>query len=333
MKRIFLSGFCLLFSSWIMGQQFPQFTQFMQTGNVFNPAMTGISKYTDVRMGYRKQWAGLPNSPSTFFASGSGQFGIVEPSLSLPVRGRLASQFQTEKPPVKAGPKHSLGGFIMADRAGQVSFNTGNLAYALHIPIKEEVTLALGAGVSVMQSSLDRDGFNVDVRVDPGVGTGMNSRVNPDVSLGAFLYGKKFFAGYSATQLLRNEIFSLSDNNTVIGKQRVHHYGVLGAKFALGADWSVVPSFMVKYTDGAPASLDANFRVNYREAFWFGPAFRNGDAFSVLAGMHLSDFISLSYSYDYTYSKLNFASNGSHEVILGLRLVRSGANPTRPTLW
>jgi type IX secretion system PorP/SprF family membrane protein len=118
-----------------------------------------------------------------------------------------------------------------------------------------------------------------------------------------------------------------------VGKQKVHHYGFLGVKFDLSDDWHAVPSVMTKYVNGAPVSVDFNVRMGYKELLWFGPAFRNQDAFSVFAGANLSNFVSLSYAYDNTYSKLNTASNGSHEVILGLRLVRSGADSSRPTMW
>lgn len=330
MKKILSSGF-LMFSCYLaLAQQTPQFTQYMQTGNVLNPALTGINKYTDFKLGYRKQWYGISNAPSTLFASISGQFGNGEPTLSLPIRGRLASQFQTTKPEPKKGPKHSLGGYILADQTSPTSLNMANISYALHIPFGEKTNLSLGAGASVSQTTLDREKVNVKDKV---IGTGSNSKVNPDLSLGAFLHSDRFFIGYSANQMLQNKIYTLGDDNTIVGKQRMHHYAMAGGLFHLGPIWSIVPSAMVKYVDGAKASLDGNIRVNYKDVFWFGPAFRSDDAVSGLFGAHLSNFLSLSYAYDYTYSKLNNASNGSHEVILSLRLVRSGSKIARPLIW
>jgi type IX secretion system PorP/SprF family membrane protein len=333
MKRILFAGFGLVLSTLALGQQAPQFTQFMQAGAVYNPAFTGINPYADFKLGFRKQWMGIPNAPTTLFASFSGQFGTVEPTLSLPVRGRLASQFVTEKPKAKVGPKHALGGYIIADQTSPTSLNVGNLSYAVHIPLNEDLKLSVGAGLSVTQSSLNRDKLNVDLRQDPGIGTGVSSKLNPDFNAGFLMHGKSFFAGYSANYLMRNEIYSLSDNKTLVGQQKVHHYGLLGYKFAFNSDWYAVPGVLVKYVDGAPASMDVNIRMGYKELLWFGPSFRNQDAISVFAGFHASNFVSFSYAYDYTLSKLNTASTGSHEIILGLRLVRSGASTARPTLW
>jgi len=333
MKKLLFSSLCLFISTLAFSQQAPQFTQFMQTGNILNPALTGINRYTDVKLGYRKQWTGISNAPTTFFASVSGEFGNVEPSLSLPVRGRLSSQFQTEKPPVKEGAKHALGGYIIADQTSPTAMNIGNLSYAIHFRLNSTLKLSAGVGLSVSQTSLNRDKLNVSTKSDPGIGNGVNSKLNPDLNSGVFLYSDRFFAGYSANFLFRNEIYSLSDNKTLVGTQKIHHYGVLGFKLDLGPDWHAVPSVMVKYVDGAPASIDGNLRIGYKELLWFGPSFRNQDSFSAFAGFHISNFVSLSYAYDYTYSSLNTASNGSHELILGLRLMRSGVNFSRPTMW
>ena len=334
MKKYLISGICILISFAGFSQQAPQFTQFMQTGNVINPAMTGVNKFTDFKIGYRKQWAGLSNSPSTLFASVSGQFGTDEPTLSLPVRGRLASRFVTEKPPVKVGMKHALGGYVLVDQTSPTSLSSGNVSYALHLPLNEEqLKLSFGVGLSLSQTSLDRDKLNVSAASDPGIGNGVNSKLNPDLSAGVFLHSKRFFIGYSGNFLLRNKIFSLSDNSTLVGKQKVHHYATGGVRFDLNETWYIVPTAMLKYVDGAPVSVDGSLRVGYKDIIWFGPNFRNQDSFSGFLGMNLSNFLSLSYAYDYTYSKLNTASNGSHEIVLGLRLVRSGTNFSRPSMW
>lgn len=329
MKKILFVFGLLTFSKFGWAQQAPQFTQFMQSGNVLNPALTGVNKYTDFKLGYRKQWYGLSNSPTTFFLSVSGQFGNSEPTLSLPVRGRLASQFQTTKPEPKKGPKHSLGGFVLADQTSPTALNMGNLSYALHIPINEQVNFSIGAGLLVSQTSLDREKLNVK---DKAVGTGINSKINPNASLGFFLHSQRFFVGYSANQLLHSKIYTL-DNSSFEGKQRTHHYGMAGCLFHLSPSWSMAPAALVKYVDGAKPSFDGNIRFNYKDAFWFGPGVRSDDSFSGIFGAHLSNFLSISYAYDYTYSSLNNASNGSHEVILSLRLVRSGTKPARPLIW
>ena len=333
MRKLILSIAILSLTHFVFGQQNPQFTQFMQTGNIFNPAMTGINRYTDFKIGYRKQWAGLPNSPTTLFATISGQFGHSEPTFSLPVRGRISDQFETSQKEAKISSKHSMGGYIIADRTSPTTLNIGNLSYAYHIPLNPKWSLSAGLGLSAMQTSLDRDKLNVRLQDDPGIGNGINSKVNPDLNGGLFLNSETFFVGYSANFLLRNKIYSLSDGNSLVGQQKVHHYGLIGFRLDLNENWYISPAAMMKYVDKAPISSDIYCRFGYKDVLWFGPSFRNQDSFSGFLGFNLSNFLSLSYSYDYNYSQLSTASSGSHEVVLGFRFVESGTKISRPSMW
>jgi len=338
MKNFIISLSLLTVSGLTFGQQAPQFTQFMQTGTLFNPALTGINSNPDFKIGYRKQWVGLPNSPSTLFASGSVKFGSDVPltTVSLPVRGRLSSQFQTGNQGAEVKPskfRHALGAFLIADQTSPTALNIGNLSYALHIALNSKWNLSVGAGLSISQTSLNRDKLNVDVKDDAGIGTGLNSKINPDLNAGAFLSSKTFFLGYSANYLLMNDIYSLSDKSTLVGKQKAHHYGVIGFKVDLSENWNLSPAAMVKYVDGSPVSTDVYARFNYKDVLWFGPSFRNQDAFSGFLGVYLSNLLSVSYAYDYNYSSINTASNGSHEVILGLRLIKNNVKTPRPSMW
>ena len=61
----------LLFSLFLIAkvnaQQVPQFTQLMQNRYLLNPAATGINTEHNALLGFRKQWSGLDNSPSTYY--------------------------------------------------------------------------------------------------------------------------------------------------------------------------------------------------------------------------------------------------------------------------
>jgi type IX secretion system PorP/SprF family membrane protein len=263
----------------------------------------------------------------------SGQFGHEEASISLPVRGRLSSQFVTQKPEQKPMPRHAIGGFISTDQTTPTSLNMANFSYAYHIPLKDNWSLAFGAGISLTQSVLNRDKLDADIKKDPTIGTGLSSKLNPDANAGVFLSSGNFFAGYSANHLFQNQIYSLSDNNTLLGKQRVHHFLHLGGRFNLNENWFLAPALLTKIVRGTDASFDVNCRIGYKDLLWFGPGYRNQDSFSALAGFHLSNFLSLSYAYDYSHTGIGTSANGSHEVMLGIRLVESGTKIYRPSMW
>lgn len=333
MKKIVIAAIFSGIAGLAAAQQAPQFTQFSQTGNLLNPAFTGIGKNADIKVGYRKQWAGLQGSPATMFAAGSAMLGTEEPVLSLPVRGRLASQFRTEKPEVKDDLKHCIGGYLLMDKTGPTAQNRAGFTYAANMPWKNGYRLAIGAGLLFSQTSLNRGDLNISPDRDPGIGTGMSSKVRPDLQLGFTLYSEKMFAGYSASYLFGNKLFTLDKEDKIFAHQKAHHYVFAGYKYEFTPEWAFVPSLMVKYTGGAPVGFETNFRFNYGSRAWFGAAFRPQDAVSGFAGFHLSNTLNLAYSYDYNISKLNAFNSGSHEIILGIRFVRAGEKLHKPGLW
>jgi type IX secretion system PorP/SprF family membrane protein len=334
MRKIVTGAFLIGLFPVAFAQQAPQFTQFMQSGTILNPAFTGISRNTDVKTGYRKQWIGLQGSPSTFFVSGSAMMGIEEPVLSLPVRGRLASQFRTEKPVLKdTALKHCIGGYLMMDKTGPTSLNRAGVSYAANMPLNDQFRISYGGGLIFSQSALNRSDLNVSPDRDPGISTGTNSVVRPDLQIGIMVYSEKMFFAYSGNYLFRNKMFTLSDANEVYARHHIHHYAFAGYRHELNTDWVFLPSLMIKFVQGSPLGADLNFRFNYKSKAWFGAAFRPQDSFSGFAGFYFNDRMNLAYSYDFNYSKLNSFNSGSHEIILGIRLVKAGEKLFKPGLW
>lgn len=47
----------------IFSQAKPAFNQYILNNYILNPGLTGIENYTDVKMSYRNQWAGINGAP------------------------------------------------------------------------------------------------------------------------------------------------------------------------------------------------------------------------------------------------------------------------------
>jgi len=54
----------------VKAQTVQQCTMYNLNHFIINPAAAGYENFADVRMGYRKQWAGLKEAPSTYYLSG-----------------------------------------------------------------------------------------------------------------------------------------------------------------------------------------------------------------------------------------------------------------------
>ena len=86
----------------------------------------------------------------------------------------------------------------------------------------------------------------------------------------------------------------------------------------------LVPSVLVKVLPGVPVTTDFNAKLNYNQKFWGGLSFRYGneaESVVLLAGITLKNIIDIGYAYDVTLTSMNnVKNNGSHEIILGLRM-------------
>ena len=84
------------------------------------------------------------------------------------------------------------------------------------------------------------------------------------------------------------------------------------------------PSIMAK-SDLTETQLEISAIVKYDDNIFVGTAFRGYsqntiDAAAFLAGIKLSEKITLAYSYDLTLSSYNSVSNGSHEILINYNL-------------
>jgi len=84
-----------------------------------------------------------------------------------------------------------------------------------------------------------------------------------------------------------------------------------------GAFQSVLVNYIGKNTG---IGTDANLKLAFKDKLWIGGGYRRGDSFSATAGFTLGYLLNVGYSYDFTTSRLNTVSNGSHEIVVGILL-------------
>src|SRR5204863_10215786 len=104
------------------------------------------------------------------------------------------------------------------------------------------------------------------------------------------------------------------------GKMAPHLFLTAGYRFLLSEDVNFTPSIMLKYLSPLPLQPEINAKLQYRDIVWAGASYRYKDGFAAMAGLNVSSNVNIGYAYDYTTSKLNSYSNGSHEIVLGFLL-------------
>ncbi len=316
MTRHLLLLVCLLVAGAAGAQQFAQYSLFWLDPVQFNPAYAGLDNSLSVTASYRAQWTGLEGQPS-------GQ----RISAHLPVYF-LSSGFGIE------GERDEIGARTM-NRFG-ASWN-----YQL---VRPTAVWSLGLSARYQQMSLNGSILRATGGQYPEPGVIIhNDDLIPDGTEGAGTFTLALGAYYQAERL-EGGVSVLNFNQGTISypgrdyplRQQYHAY--LRARFDLLRAWDISP-MLFAVSDGIQHQLSFGAIARYNENIFAGLAYRGynkvtSDAIVLMAGLNLSDKISVAYAYDLTLSDLRTVQDGSHEISLKYNLrQRIGAGVPPPVIY
>ena len=330
-----------------VAQQKPQYSQYMMNNYLLNPAVTGIEDYTDVRMGVRRQWVGLEGAPETMYASfhmpinkqtkGTRRGGNARGSRLLRripgASGGISRPGNTNRFYTGVA-HHGVGGMVHADKTGPLSRTSLLASYAYHLPVSRRVIVAGGVSTGFILNSINVSELRVVNPADPLLAGGSVNEGLLDLNLGLWVYSQDFFVGVSGAQLVpaQSDFQSTADPNGP-GKLQKHYFVTGGYRIRVSEQVHVIPSVMAKLAQPTPVSLDVNVRAIFADRFWVGASYRHQDAISGLFGINIGHFMDIGYSYDATSSNLNRVSIGSHEIVVGLKLLNRGRVICPQFMW
>src|ERR1700712_1385948 len=308
----------------VSAQQKPQYTQYVFNNFLLNPALSGIENYTDVKAGYRSQWTGLQGAPVTSYLTINAPLGddfLNGDATAFPANGGInpSSRLYTQNY-MAAEPHHGIGVSIVSDQAGPINQTTFDLSYAYHLGLAANLNLAVGASAGINHISLNTALITLENPLDPAISNGNNSQWKPDLSIGTWLYSSTYYFGASVQQLIPQNLYFSSSKAYNQSKTVQQYFVTGGVKIFLTDEISLLPSFLVKVIQPTPITYDLNAKFSFSDKFWFGGSYRHNDSFGVLAGVNVSSFINIGYSYDITTSALNTVSSGTHEIVIALLL-------------
>jgi len=329
LKNIIITFCSILLYSCCFGQQSPYYTQYILNNFLINPAVAGMDNYTDIKASHRVQWEGLQDAPVTTYLTVNGP---VKRKLYDVDRETPTSVYPSGRNPMLGGDsyqppdEHSgIGLTMMNDATGPLNRFSVAGAYSYHLNLTRTSNLALGVSAGFSQLSLDPSKLNFATSNDPAVGantSGLLSKLNPDLSVGLWLYSKNYFIGLAANQIIPDKIYfsSYSSQNPLVttkGTVTPNIFAQAGYKCAVNEDLTFMPSVLVKYISPLPISFDINAKLEYQNMMWVGASYRYQDGYAAMLGINLNYRFNLGYSYSYTTSALNSFSSGTHEILLG----------------
>jgi type IX secretion system PorP/SprF family membrane protein len=288
-KHILFSCSLLLFSSALFAQQESIITIYKDQMNIVNPAFAGVDKETNLSVGYRKQWIGIDNAPET-------QTLVFGTSL---------------------GKNLGIGVSAVNDKTfiEKQTFVGVDFSYKLKMSPETDLYLGLKAGGNFYEVNTSGLGTFNPVN-DPALVS--YSSFKPNIGVGALLKKETYYFSLSIPRLLNSVRARNEDAQTFVATNRPHLYFSGGYEYDLETKSELVlkPSFLMRYVNSAPVSIDYNLSMSFLKAFEIGAVYRSNDAIGGIARINISKNLLFGYAYEAsTRSDLSSRMN-THEFLL-----------------
>lgn len=292
MKRIlYISALFVGFSLASFGQQIPQYSQYMLNDYILNPATTGQHDYWEIKSNNRLQWVGITDAPRTFILSAHGPF---------------------------KKQNMGMGGSVFADITGPTSRVGFYLSYAYHLKLSKSLKLGMGLSFGLLQYRIDGTKVTLYENGDPVFPNQVMTVYTADATFGLNLKHKNFNVGISLPQIIGNDLKFLENQDNPESRLARHYMLMGGYTFHVG-NFGIQPNVLLKYVFPAPPQFDAGLKLDWKDQFWIGASYRHDDAVSFMGGLAYKDYFVFAYSYDMATSNLRNYSNGTHELMVGVR--------------
>ncbi len=318
MKRILTIAIAVLTAGSVHAQQDPQFTQWFNDKQSFNPGAIGIRDGHCISGFFRNQWNGFTTTlPASSFQGLGAQDVIASPNtVMLNYSGRI------DTPGMQGG----MGLTFYNDQIGQETNNVIRGMFAYHLNAGPG-TLSLGLGLGFFNKQLGNRWLPPDGEASIANDNAINAQVLSasafDMNFGAYYFKEReYYFGISATHLTQSDLEDLSI-------QTVRHYYIMGGYNFDVADDLVLRTNVLAKSDFNKSALDINVNVLWSDLLYGGITYRPGDAFAPVVGFEYCQSkdekttksmicYRLGYSYDFTTSEIRNFSSGSHELFVGV---------------
>ncbi|MRG45784.1 type IX secretion system membrane protein PorP/SprF [Chitinophaga sp. SYP-B3965] len=320
MKKRILTGWLLGLCFAASGQQSTQYSQYMFNGIYINPAYAGYKEQLNLHAFYRSQWTGFPGAPQSF--------SVAIDAIANDGNVGLAFQLAGDK----MGAQRNLGGYA-------------SYAYRIRTNADGSGRLALGLSIGIVQLGLDGSKLET-VEPEPGMPTGLRTKIVPDARAGIYYSDDRFYVGASVDNLITQYI---DMDRFFLPQSKLHSYLTAGMLLPLNEQMQLKPSFLLKDDLAGPTSLDLTLFLLFRDLIWVGGSYRTGvklykkDYFqpaltfrnAIVAAIELFPIegLRVGYAYDISVGPLEGYSGSTHEISIGYMFKKKDVVVTSPRVF
>jgi type IX secretion system PorP/SprF family membrane protein len=284
----------------MLGQQDPQYSQYMFNQVVINPAYIGSKEALCATMDLRKQWIAMQGAPRT---------GTIS------LHGPLAMK------------SIALGGHLINEAIGPAKWTAAYFDFAYRFKLGNgKLSLGLSGGLVNYNMTLSQSDYKDPGEVFPTMN--MGPKTKPDIGTGFYYYNNSFYIGGSITHLNSPALYSSSNSfiNTSSLKDtayinfnlRPHMFLYLGKGFLVNDNLVINPSVIFKNDNpNRIGTLDLNCNFLLRKKLWLGMSVRSGYGVVGIIQYAVTEKFKLGYSYDQGFNRIGVVGGGSHEIMLG----------------
>lgn len=299
---------CTAYTS-LHAQNFPVYNSFYVNPYLYNPA-EALTEYTQIFAVHRQQWMNIEGAPTM-----------------------SALTFNTLLNNSRAG----LGGKFSSYKRGLLKTTDFTLSYAYGIPVGQKNWLFLGLSGGAITNTIDVS--KITDPNDPAIANYLANNMQPAAGFGAlYRSGSGLNVGLSLPQLFpsvynsnasfSNTTVSPTDNVfvTIYYKRKVDSKIVSrkkgGLKRQITTQEASAPLEMYfndKYSKYGNRQFELLGKLNLTQNFWLGASYKLPYGFTANLGINTQRFI-IGYSYEPDNQPADNFSQGSHEVIVGIKL-------------
>lgn len=323
MKRLLLYIGFLHLALLASGQYVPFSNQMFQYAATYNPAFSGVDPFSEIKLGYRAQWTGFGNEGPKF-ANLVFNTRLKQP-LDLThnaLRTSNPDALRPENLPKGKRIIHGLGVNVFNEQVAILDRTGGVVNYSFHYPLSAGMYLATGISVAVDNMRFRLDELYLGVNPDPDsyyeslVSNGV-SQTDLNVRAGLLLYSSRFYVGFSYYDFVNTQLSGVESN---FNEPFYRGSAQLGFSLPLSTALEVKPSVFALWQTDDTLVIDYNLKLYVQQKIWFGLTYRGTESMVTMAGFNFNHVLGIAYSFERSTSGLKQFNDGSHEMMLVLRL-------------
>lgn len=297
-----------LISLWLIvgvshAQIFPTYSQYFVTPVVYNPAFTGYSGFTEVQATYRQQWVGIDGAPET---------------------GTLAISVPTAR-------NFSYGLLLRNDRRGLLTTSSAQGLASTFIRLGERQTLGVGIAIGVSNTALDLAGLDApEYGPDIALYESLDGETAIQLGVGLFYEYSRFRLGVAMPTVVQRNQVDLSRAEQLGLNDLRFYLATMSYRLQVAQKVDLEPQLLYRQAQGVPGQYEAGMTFHYASVFWAGASYRQDYGISGYAGVHAWERLTIGYAYELGTAQVSGLPQGTHEVVVGIRLGRLRRERSQP---